>query len=67
MAIQRSDGTPWLNYSGLGWTNEYDKRVWEYNVSIAKVAAKAGFDEIQFDYARFPPTARSPAPSGRGR
>jgi hypothetical protein len=53
MAIQRSDGSPWLS-GGLGWTNEYDKRVWNYNVSIAKVAAKAGFDEIQFDYARFP-------------
>ena len=54
MAIQRSDGSPWLNYSGLGWTNQYDKRVWAYNVSIAKAAAKAGFDEIQFDYLRFP-------------
>lgn len=54
MAIQRSDGSRWLNYSGLGWTNQYDKRVWAYNVSIAKAAARAGFDEIQFDYARFP-------------
>ena len=54
MAIQRSDGSPWLNYGGLGWTNQYDKRVWAYNVSIAKAAAKAGFDEIQFDYTRFP-------------
>ena len=39
---------------GLGWTNPYDKRVWDYNVSIAEVAARAGFDEIQFDYVRFP-------------
>jgi len=54
MAIQRSDGSPWLDSGGLGWTNQYDKRVWDYNVSIAKVAARAGFDEIQFDYARFP-------------
>jgi hypothetical protein len=54
LAIQRSDGSPWLNDAGLGWTNQYDKRVWDYNVSIAKVAAKAGFDEIQFDYTRFP-------------
>ena len=54
LAIQRSDGSLWLDYGGLGWTNAYDKRVWSYNVSIAKVAAKAGFDEIQFDYTRFP-------------
>ena len=38
----------------LGWTNPYDRRVWDYNVSIAEVAARAGFDEIQFDYVRFP-------------
>ena len=40
--------------AGLGWTNPYDKRVWDYNVWIAEVAARAGFDEIQFDYVRFP-------------
>jgi hypothetical protein len=28
--------------------------VWAYNVAVAKAAAKAGFDEIQFDYVRFP-------------
>jgi hypothetical protein len=54
MAIQHSDGSTWLDYRGLGWSNEYNKKVWEYNVSIAKAAAKAGFDEIQFDYVRFP-------------
>jgi hypothetical protein len=54
MAIQRADGTPWRNHAGLAWTNPYDRRVWDYNVSIAEVAARAGFDEIQFDYVRFP-------------
>ena len=39
---------------GLGWTNPYDERVWEYNVDIAVAAAAAGFDEIMFDYMRFP-------------
>ena len=32
----------------------YDKNLWEYNVTVAKEAAKAGFNEIQFDYVRFP-------------
>ena len=54
LAIKRSDGSIWRNHAGLGWTNPYDKRVWDYNVSIAEVAARAGFDEIQFDYVRFP-------------
>ena len=54
MAIRRSDGSVWTNSAGLGWTNPYDKRVWDYNIEIAKAAAVRGFDEIQFDYVRFP-------------
>jgi len=53
-AIRRADGSRWLNRGGLGWTNPYDTRVWRYNVGIAEAAARAGFDEIQFDYVRFP-------------
>jgi hypothetical protein len=53
-AIRRSDGSRWLTNAGLGWTNPYDKRVWKYNVDLAVAAVKAGFDEIQFDYVRFP-------------
>jgi hypothetical protein len=54
LAIQRSDGSVWEDAAGLGWTNPYDKRVWDYNVDIAEAAARAGFDEIMFDYVRFP-------------
>jgi hypothetical protein len=54
LAIRRADGSRWLSNGGLAWTNPYDKRVWKYNVDIAEQAAKLGFDEIQFDYVRFP-------------
>ncbi len=54
MAIRTPDGSVWQNNAGLGWSNPYDKRVWNCVLSIAKAAARAGFDEIQFDYARFP-------------
>jgi hypothetical protein len=54
LAIKNANGSVWRNHAGLGWTNPYDRRVWDYNVSIAEVAARAGFDEIQFDYVRFP-------------
>jgi hypothetical protein len=54
LAIHSSDGSLWRNNAGLGWTNPYDRRVWRYNVDVAAAAAKAGFDEIQFDYVRFP-------------
>src|ERR671910_2666232 len=54
LSVRRPDGGRWLNHAGLGWTNPYDRRVWKYNVDIAVEAAKLGFDEIQFDYVRFP-------------
>jgi hypothetical protein len=54
LAIQHSDGSVWVNNAGLGWANPYDKRVWKYVVGIGEAAARAGFDEIQFDYVRFP-------------
>lgn len=54
LSILRPDGSRWLNNGGLGWTNPYDKRVWRYVVGVGIAAAKAGFDEIQFDYVRFP-------------
>src|SRR3954453_14856040 len=54
LAIRTSDGSRWLNNAGLGWTNPYDRRVWKYNVDLGVAAANAGFDEIQFDYVRFP-------------
>ncbi len=54
LALHNRDGSIWHNNAGLGWTNEYDRRVWKYVVDIGAAAARAGFDEIQFDYVRFP-------------
>jgi hypothetical protein len=54
LAIIRSDGSVWRDAAGLGWANPYDRRVWKYNVDLAVAAARAGFDEIMFDYVRFP-------------
>jgi hypothetical protein len=53
-AVRTADGSVWRTSAGHAWTNPYDRRVWAYNVAVAKAAAKAGFDEIQFDYVRFP-------------
>jgi hypothetical protein len=53
-AVRRADGGIWHTNGGLGWANPYDRRVWKYDVDIGVAAAKAGFDEIQFDYVRFP-------------
>jgi hypothetical protein len=53
-AIRTTSGGVWENASGLGWTNEYDPYIWNYLMSVSKAAANMGFDEIQFDYVRFP-------------
>lgn len=47
-------GAQWTNNVGNYWSDPYNRTVWEYNVAIAKEAAEAGFDEVQFDYVRFP-------------
>jgi hypothetical protein len=54
LAVMSRDGSVWRTSAGHAWTNPYDKRVWAYNVGVARAAARAGFDEIQFDYVRFP-------------
>jgi hypothetical protein len=54
LAIRLPDDSVWRNDAGLGWVNPYLKRVWDYNLEVASAAARAGFDEIQFDYVRFP-------------
>ena len=54
LAIHRSDGSLWRTNGGLGWLNPYSRAAWKYDVDVAAAAARAGFDEIQFDYVRFP-------------
>jgi hypothetical protein len=54
LSLQWPDGSAWRDPAGLAWLNPYDKRVWRYVVDVAAAAAKVGFDEIQFDYVRFP-------------
>lgn len=53
-AVRRPDGSVWANDKGTAWTDPYRREVWEYNLAIASAAVSAGFDEIQFDYIRFP-------------
>jgi hypothetical protein len=54
LAIHTAGGGLWHNNGGLGWLNPYSRAAWKYDVDVAVAAAKAGFDEIQFDYVRFP-------------
>ncbi|RNM40340.1 hypothetical protein EF900_19520, partial [Staphylococcus aureus] len=42
------------NKKGDSFVNPFMKEVWDYDITVAKAAAKAGFQDIQFDYVRFP-------------
>lgn len=50
----KKNGKVWTNGGGDAFVNPFVKDVWDYNVAIAIEAAKMGFQEIQFDYVRFP-------------
>ncbi|TSC84674.1 MAG: Uncharacterized protein G01um101413_58 [Parcubacteria group bacterium Gr01-1014_13] len=53
-AIKNKSGNLWRDHKGLAWVDPSKKEVWSYNVAIAKEAIGFGFDEINFDYVRFP-------------
>ncbi len=52
-AIRHADGTLLIS-DGLYWNSPYDRNVWEYLLELSNEALELGFDEIQFDYVRFP-------------
>jgi hypothetical protein len=61
-------GKPWRGYfetrtetgdvkrslSSEQWVDPYSEVVWDYNTAVARELEDLGFDEIQFDYIRFP-------------
>lgn len=54
LAIKSKSGGLWKDNNKLTWLNPFNKETWDYTISIAKEAVAKGFDEIQFDYVRFP-------------
>ncbi len=56
----KAHNKPWMgtkkdgSYYDENWVDPYSPEVWKYVVSIAKELIAGGFDEIQFDYIRFP-------------
>jgi len=47
-------GEPWLDYGDASWLNPFQEEVWDGTIALAEELADLGFDEIQFDYVRFP-------------
>lgn len=50
-----------MSYYDENWVDPYSPEVWEYNIRIAQELIKRGFDEIQFDYIRFPTDGKNMA------
>jgi len=55
IAVKRADKlTPWRDRKGIGWVDAGSKKAWDYAIAIARESYSRGFDEINFDYVRFP-------------
>ncbi len=53
-AVKTKGGAVFKDREKLRWVDPFKREVWDYNIAVAKIAAELGFDEIQFDYVRFP-------------
>ena len=54
LAVKNPDGSLWQDKNNLTWLNPYKQEVIDYILELAEKTADMGFDEIQFDYIRFP-------------
>ena len=54
MAVKNPDNSIWHSKKGETWVDPYNKNSWDYILDVAERAAQLGFDEIQFDYMRYP-------------
>jgi hypothetical protein len=55
LAVRRkSDGEVWKDYKGISWLDPGAEEAWRYIAALGVEAYKTGFDELNFDYIRFP-------------
>lgn len=55
LAVRRkSDNEVWKDFKGISWLDPGSREVWDYIVALAKESHSVGFDELNFDYIRFP-------------
>lgn len=54
----KQSGKIYSDGDGIYWASPYNEELWEYVVGVSEEAADYGFNEIQFDYVRFPATTK---------
>ena len=58
LAVKTPEGEIWQDYKKITWLNPYKQEVRDYTLDVCDKAVELGFDEIQFDYIRFPSDGR---------
>jgi len=53
-AVRNASGAIWRDANSIAWIDPFRREAWERTLAMAQEAAELGFDEIQFDYLRFP-------------
>ena len=54
LAVKDKAGAVWKDRKGISWIDPASEEMWGVIVKIAKEAERVGFDELNFDYIRFP-------------
>src|SRR5918994_3053196 len=53
-SVQHVDGGLWRDRLDVAWVDAFNDSVWVYAAELAAEAVRMGFEELQFDYVRFP-------------
>ncbi len=53
-AVQKKNGAIWKDRKGLSYVDPGAREFWDYTVRVARASERVGFDELNFDYIRFP-------------
>ena len=54
LAVKRADGGSYIDWEDLRWSDPFRQEVRDYNLALVQEIIALGFDEVQFDYLRFP-------------
>src|SRR6185503_13594373 len=58
-AIQTASGAAWTDRKGTRWVDAFNDSVWVYAAALAEEAVRLGFEEVQYDYVRFPDESKA--------
>jgi hypothetical protein len=59
LAVRHPNGAIFYDREGMAWADPTRKEVWEYNIAITQEVIGMGFDEVQYDYLRYPSDSTS--------